>query len=275
MISLASGIRANLIDLQAVSDRLNATQARLGSGKKVDSPIDNPTAFFTAYGLTVRAAEFSSRLDGIAKGIKTLDVASSGIAAITALLKQAGGIARGARALSTAATNDRSTSASEFNRLLRQVDQIAKDSSYDGVNLLRGDSLLVEFGGRAGSANANLEGFDAYSGGSVVVASDQTAGTWISGNSAIDSAITAVETSIANLDRQTSAFRSDLSILTTRKTFTQTSVDNLGTAAAELTNADLQAETATVLTLSARQRFALNAVSLASQSAQLVLRLLQ
>ena len=33
----------------------------------------------------------------------------------------------------------------QFNALLSQIDQLAKDSSYNGVNLLNGDNLKVTF----------------------------------------------------------------------------------------------------------------------------------
>ena len=82
-----------------------------------------------------------------------------------------------------------------------------------------------------------------------------------------------MEDSIKRLDLQTSALRTDLGILNTRQNFTKSFVDNLNTAAADLTNADLRVEAADELSLSSQQSFAIKAISLASQSAQLILRL--
>jgi len=275
-ISLTAGIRANLLALQSVSDSLNETQARLATGKKVNSPIDNPDSFFTAYKLAIRAGELTIGLDTIAKGVKTLNVASAGIAAMKDLLTQAKGVAQGARALSTAATTDaeRRSAAGEFNRLLAQSDTVAKDASFDGVNLLHNDSLMVEFGGKAGSSTSNLAGFDATSGGPVVTATAQTAANWTGDNTAIDNAIATIERSVANLETQSGVLRTNLGILTTRKTFTEDMVSCLNTGAADLTNADLRTETTAHLALASRQNFATNALLLASQNAQLVLRLL-
>jgi len=277
-ISLTAGIRSNLLSLQGTSDLLNQTQARLGSGKKVNSPIDNPSAYFTAQALSNRSADLSARLDGIAKGIQTVKSANTGVTSLTDLLKQAKGVAADARALSTtsAADSDRSAAAVKFNTLMTQIDSIAKDSGYDGVNLLKGDSLTVEFAEKAGSSTLSLSGFTATHGGSVVTTADATAANWKgnSGNTVIDSAIKTIETSIANLQVQSKTLSTNLGILTTRQTFVKTMADTLTTGADNLTNADLNTEAANLLALNTRQQLGVNALSLASQASQSVLKLL-
>jgi len=45
-ISLTAGMRSNLLSLQNTVDLLDRTQARLASGKKVNSALDNPVSFF-------------------------------------------------------------------------------------------------------------------------------------------------------------------------------------------------------------------------------------
>lgn len=277
-ISLTAGIRSNLLSLQGTSDLLNQTQARLGSGKKVNSPIDNPTAYFTAQALSNRASDLTARLDGIAKGIQTVKTANAGVSSLTDLLKQAKGVAQDARALSTAASadSDRSAAAVKFNTLLTQIDSIAKDSGYDGVNLLKGDSLTVEFAEKAGSSTLSLAGFDATHGGTVITTANATAANWkgATGNSVIDSAIKTIETSVANLQIQSKSLSTNLGILTTRQTFVKTMADTLTTGADNLTNADLNTEAANLLALNTRQQLGVNALSLASQASQSVLRLL-
>lgn len=277
-ISLTAGIRSNLLALQGTSDLLNQTQARLGSGKKVNSPIDNPTAFFTAQALSNRAGDLTARLDGIAKGIQTVKAANTGVSALTDLLKQAKGVAADARALSTtsSADADRSAAAVKFNTLMTQIDSIAKDSGYDGVNLLKGDSLTVEFAEKAGSSTLSLTGFTATHGGSVITTADATAANWkgSSGNTTIDTAISSIETSVANLQVQSKTLSTNLGILTSRQTFVKNMADTLTTGADNLTNADLNTEAANLLALNTRQQLGVNALSLASQASQSVLRLL-
>jgi flagellin-like hook-associated protein FlgL len=275
-ISLTAGIRSNLLSLQNTASLLSRTQGRLGTGKKVNSPIDNPTNYFTAQSLTNRSDDLSARLDGITKGVNTVKAASTGIASISTLLKQAKGVAGDARALSTdtadtQAQADRSALMVRFNDLLDQVTSLAKDSGYDGVNLLKNDTLTVEFAEKAGSSNLDLAGFDSAVGGSVITAATQT--DW-SANTNIDTAIKALETSDANLRTQAKTLSSNLGVLTARQDFTKNMVNVLTTGAADLTNADLNEEAANLLALNTQQQLGVNALSLASQASQSVLRLL-
>ncbi|MBK8478730.1 MAG: hypothetical protein IPL39_21340 [Opitutaceae bacterium] len=274
-ISLNAGIRANLLTLQSVADARSQTQVRLGTGKKVNSPIDNPDAFFTSSNLSTRAGELTARLDGVAGGVKTLKAASTGIAAMRDLLDQARGVALEARALPTPeADAERMASARMFNRLLTQSDTVAEDASYDGVRMLMNDSLVIEFGGTSGTSTAHLPGFDATSAGPVVVASPQTPAAWTGDNTAIDQTIERIKTSINNLDTQTGVLETNLSILTARRTFTEDLIGTLNTGAAELVNADIQEETAAQLANNSRQEFATNAMILAAQSTKQVLQLM-
>jgi flagellin-like hook-associated protein FlgL len=278
-ISLTAGIRSNLLSLQSTSSLLARTQERLGTGKKVNSPIDNPTNYFTAQSLTNRAGDLTARLDGIAKGINTVKAADAGIKSVTSLLKQAKGVAQDARALSTdtndtQAQDDRSVLAERFNDLMSQIDDLTKDSGYDGINLLNNDSLTVEFAEKAGSSSLDLEGFDADTAGSVITAGSETVADWKTDNSAIDAAIEDIETSEANLRNESKKLSANLGILTARQDFVKNMANVLTTGAADLTNADLNEEAANLLALNTQNQLGVNALSLASQQSQSVLRLL-
>jgi flagellin-like hook-associated protein FlgL len=277
-ISLTAGIRANLLSLQGTSDLLSQTQSRLGSGKKVASAVDNATAYFTAQSLSTRASDLTARLDGIAKGINVVKAANTGVTAMTTLLNQAKGAAQDARALSTNSDGNtgRSAAAVRFNTLLTQITSTAKDAGFDGVNLLNSNSLTVEFAQKAGSSTLSLTGFSGATGGSVVTVGTQTAANWQggTGNAAIDSAIKLIETSVANLQDKAKEMSANLAILTSRQTFTKNLADTLTTGADSLTNADLNLEAANLLALNTRQQMGVNALSLASQASQSVLKLL-
>ena len=72
-----------------------------------------------------------------------------------------------------------------------------------------------------------------------------------------------------------SSFGSQLSIVQTRQDFTKSLINTLQTGAANLTLADSNEEAANLLALQTRQSLSTKALSLASQSDQNVLRLLQ
>jgi flagellin len=278
-VSLTAGVRSNLLSLQSTASLLAQTQSRLGSGKKVASAIDDPTAYFTAQALTNRASDLTARLDGIQKGIQTVKAATAGIQGINDLLKQAKGIAQDARSLSTSggqADTDRAAALTKFNNVLSQIDSLAKDSGYDGVNLLKSDSLTVQFAEKAGSSTLALTGFAGTHGGAVITSADQTTGDWAGSdnNAKIDTAIAAIETSVSNLQNKSKDLSANLATLTTRQTFTKTLVDTLTTGSDNLTNADLNTESANLLALNTQNSLGVSALSLASQASQSVLKLL-
>lgn len=274
-ISLTAGIRSNLLGLQNTSALLARTQERLGTGKKINSPIDNPTNFFTAEGLKNRASDLTARLDGISKGIQTVKAADAGIKSITNLIKQAKGIANDARALSTDTTDtqaqdDRSVLAARYNTIRTQIDELAADSGYDGVNLLQSDSLTVEFGEKIGSSTLDLTGFDGDTGGLGIAAAANNFST----NASIDTSLAALETAESSLRTQSKSLSANLGVLTARQDFTKSLVSTLTVGADNLVNADLNEEAANLLALNTQQQLGVNALSLASQASQSVLRLL-
>lgn len=135
-IILSGSIRENLLALQRTTDLMNRTQTRLATGKKVNSALDNPNAFFTAQGLTNRANDLSHLLDGIGQAIQTIKAANEGVTAIVTLVEAAK--AKANQALATTNTFTRAKYVEEYNELLNQVQKLAEDSGYNGKNLLGG-----------------------------------------------------------------------------------------------------------------------------------------
>ncbi len=88
-ITLTSAVRNNLLSLQNTADLLGRTQERLATGNKVNSALDDPTAFFTASALDSRASDLNRLLDSVGLGIQTLEAADAGISALSDLVEQA------------------------------------------------------------------------------------------------------------------------------------------------------------------------------------------
>ena len=120
---------------------LRQTQTRLATGKKVNSALDNPINFFTAQGLSVRANDLNALLDAMSTGIDTIQAANNGISAITKLVQSAQALV--SQANQTADPTVRATLAAQFNALLPQIDQLAGDSGFNGINLLGGNDLTI------------------------------------------------------------------------------------------------------------------------------------
>jgi flagellin-like hook-associated protein FlgL len=136
-ITLSSAVRANLNTLQSTAQFMSDVQNKLATGKKVNSALDNPNSFFTASGLTSRANDLSGLLDDMGQSVQTLKAADQGISSITKLVESAK--AKANQALQTQSQYERKQFASQYNELLTQIEDLAKDAGYKGKNLLAGD----------------------------------------------------------------------------------------------------------------------------------------
>ncbi len=384
-ITLSSAVRSNLLSLQNTADLLSGTQERLATGKKINSALDDATAFFTASSLNGRASDLSRLQDFVGNAVQTLKAADEGITALTNLVGSAEATVRqafqtsastarivspvsgvaasdtvlaafgidntdilvigdgsettafaatgtstvqdfldainnntdntdirasltgdGALKLEATGSNeitaqlfdisgdgdtlannlgfthisgqtianagttsaDRTSFSVQFDELRSQIDQLVGDAGYNGVNLLRGDSLTVTFN-ENGSSQLSIAGtvFDA-DGLNISAASNafQT-------DFDIDTALTELSAAAATLRSQASKFGSNLSVVEIRQEFTKALVNVLETGAANLTLADTNEEGANLLALQTRQQLSATALSLASQADQNVLRL--
>ena len=280
-ISLTASMRSNLLSLQQTSDLMSQTQERLATGNKVNSAIDNPSSYYTAQSLNNRASDLNSLLDSMGQAISTIQAADEGIEAITSFVEQAKAVATSA--LDAKNHTERAEYMKQFNEIRDQIDKLAKDSGYKGVNLIGGDSLTVTFN-EDRTSNITITGKDASTAGLGIVeakdwgkVADDDAGATPDELKAQDKAI---NDAIDNITKATSTLRamsSDLgnyySIVETREDFTENLVNVLEEGADKLTLADMNEESANMLALQTRQQLAINSLSLASQAAQSVLSL--
>ena len=166
-ISLTASMRSNLLSLQNTQSLMDTTQERLSTGKKVNSAIDNPSSYYTAQSLNNRASDLSSLLDSMGQAIQTIKAADEGIEAITSFAQQAKAVAQSASDSSDA--TERANYMEQFNNILRQIDGVAKDSGYKGVNLLDGGTLTVKFNEKGDSSLA-ITGKTATTDGDLAIA---------------------------------------------------------------------------------------------------------
>ncbi len=269
-INLSQSVSTNLLTLQRTSGNIASTQTRLSTGLRVNSALDNAAAFFTAKALNDTAQDFDDLKSSIDLAISTIQTAIDGIDAISELVNQAKGLASNAKA--TGDTNERSTLAVQFNELLKQINTIANDSSFNGTNLLQAtpDNLAVEFN-TDNTSNLTITGLDsttATSGINIAVAANN-----FGLNANIDTALTAISSALTTLRSNASTMGSNNTILTTRLNFTDDLVNTLEGGNGKLTLADLNEESANLLALQTRQQLGINSLALAAQSERSILAL--
>jgi len=270
-ISLTSGMRTNLLNLQNTSDLLNRTQQRLSSGKSVNSALDNPTNFFAAQNATQRASDLSNRKDGMSNAVQTVGAANAGITAITSLIQAAKGIAQSA--LSTSDTNVQSKLATQYDTIRSQIDNMSSDSGFQGLNMLSATNTLTVVFNENSTSQLSVIGFLGNSTGlSLSAASGATNSNWQT-TSAITTDSAKMDSAITSLRTSTQTLAANLNIITTRQSFTDSMVSTLQTGADNLTLADMNQEGANMLMLQTRQSLGTTSLSMSSQAAQSVLKL--
>jgi flagellin-like hook-associated protein FlgL len=156
-----------------------------------------------------------------------------------------------------------------YNDLLGQIDDLAKDAGFNGVNLLNGDDLSVLFN-EDGSSKLDIEG---VTNTASALGLSTLASTAFDTNTSINSTLDDLKAGIETLRSQSAKFGANLSVVETRQDFTKQMISVLQTGAANLTLADTNEEAANVLALQTRQQLSSTALSLASQADQNVLRL--
>lgn len=175
----------------------------------------------------------------------------------------------GAKMDATAGNANRVKAISQFNDILDQIDQLAKDSGYKGVNLLGGtDQSLTVIFNEDRSSNLTIQGVDASTKGLDI----SRVTNWGS-NTNIDASIEEVEDAINELRNMASEFGNNYSIVQNREDFTENLINVLEEGSDKLTLADMNEESANMLALQTRQQLGINSLSLASQAAQAVLKL--
>jgi flagellin len=195
---------------------------------------------------------------------------------ITALATTSGGIK-----LDTIG-EQRQSLAKQYNDIREQISRLAKDSGFNGVNLLNSDQLSVTFNERtdADKALLTIKGTDFTAGnddgtsGLKLKAIDSSGVNGFQKNSDLDDVDTRLNTALASLRSTASTFGSQLAIVQTRKDFTNELVNTLKSGADSLVLANSNEEAANLLTLQTRQQLSSQALALASQQEQSVLRLL-
>ena len=271
-IHLTAGMRQNLFSLQKTTTAMESTQSKLASGLRIQSALDDPINFFAAQGHRQRSGDLAQLKDAMAEAIQTVKAANNGIEGITDLIASAKSIAQSAKSAEDTAT--KATLANQYNDVLDQIDNMADDSLYKGVNLLggTGQTLTVLFSENDSSSSIELTGFDASTNSSTGLSIGTADGAWAAASD-IDTAITELDAARDTLRTQAKGLASDLSTITIRQDFTSNMINTLEDGAAELTEADMNEEGANMLMLQTRQQLGTTSLSMASQAAQSVLRL--
>jgi flagellin-like hook-associated protein FlgL len=166
----------------------------------------------------------------------------------------------------------RSSLVAQYNQVLANINTTAQDSSFNGINLLNGDTLNLTFD-ETGASKLAIQGSVLNDAG--LSLSDLNVGTDFLDSNSANSVLTQLTQASTLLRTSASSLGSNLSIVEIRQDFNKNLIDVLQTGASNLTLADTNEEAANSQALSTRQSIAVSALALANQSQQSVLQLLR
>lgn len=300
-VTLSSTARTNLLSIQNTASLIGRTQDRLSTGLAIKSPIDDAVKYFQAKSLSDRAGDLSERKDGIDQGVSALEATLKATEGMEKLVKQMKGIVDGARSQSA---SERKEAQNQLKELVSQVQRLVDDASYKGLNLINSSTstLSVRFSEKSDSkldvkgVNLNAVKFYLKESGTAIglvatgVASAVVAQLGFAShfnaaiskasilavfNSKADTVLKGLDRTITNLRSKSANIANNAAILRVRLDFTKEYVNVLQTGSDKLTLADLNEEGANIMALQTRQQLGIQALSLAGQAEQSILRLVQ
>jgi flagellin len=157
----------------------------------------------------------------------------------------------------------------QYNAIVVQLDALARDTSYNGIDLIEGDNLNVALN-EQGNNSLTVAGVTLDSAGLGLSA---LAGSEFQSNAAVGTILDSLNSALSTLGRQAQQFGSSLDTVQIRQDFTKAMINTLQSGADSLTLADLNQEGANRLALQMHQQLSTTVLSLSSRADQVVLRL--
>lgn len=280
-ISMTSTLMTRLLGLKSGqatgTDKAAATSSigdkpAVSSQTTVSTPSTTETTTIAVTSLNQKAQDLQKLLDGLEQSITTLQNSRDAINEVVALAEEAGGITVRARdTLKTAAgyegNKDRIAELEQrYTAVLEKLDKlVASSAAKNGVNLLKGDTLVTAFD-EDGKSTLETQGSDLTSKGLEFRAPDFSTAFKVQ-DSRID-VMNAIDIAVTLRHQVTS----DMMLIQTRQDFSENTIETLNAGASKIQFGDLGEEAANLLVLQVRQQLAETDAPLASEAQQYLLK---
>ena len=258
-----------------MSERGAGAGAPIGSGsvtgQKISSAKDNGAIWAIAQNQRAESASLNSVISSLQRGQSVADVAMSAGTAISDILVQMKEkvLAATEAGLSTAS---KSALSDEYKALRDQIDTIANNATFDGVNLISSTSVNSS----SIKAIANADATATIDIAHVVLSKSNTkiAATLATLTNGVTSAdVKEVEDAIQDVSSALSKLGTGAKALDTHMTNVMKLQDTLDAGVGNLVDADLAKESARLQALQTKQQLGVQALSIANQSSSSLLGL--
>lgn len=260
-----------LQNLNKTNADLATAQTRINTGLKVAGAKDNAAVYAVAQGMRADTGALNAVSTSLDRATSIADVALAAGESISDLLVEM-------REKATAAmdpsldTFSRNAYDADFKALVEQIEVIIQNAEFDGANILDGSiSGGIEFLADADAARSlTLKTQDLSFSGSVITLS-QTAS--LGSASLAAQTVSAIKTSLDNVNQALANLGSDLKKLEAHNTFVTKLQDSLEVGVGNLVDADLARESARLQALQVKQQLGVQALSIANGQPQIILSL--
>ena len=270
-VNTNQGAMIALQNLNTTNKELGVVQNRINTGQKISSAKDNGAIWAIAQNQRAESASLNSVVSSLQRGQSVADVAMSAGTAISDILVQMKEkvLAATEAGLSTASKQALSD---EYTSLRDQIDTIANNATFDGVNLISRPSVnsssIKAIANADATATIDIDHVDLSKSNAKIAA------TLTSLTGTVNSAdVKEVEDAIQDISSALSKLGTGAKALDTHMTNVMKLQDTLDAGVGNLVDADLAKESAKLQALQTKQQLGVQALSIANQSSSSLLGL--
>jgi flagellin len=258
-------------NLAAVTNRLEGNFSRLSSGLRITSAADDPAGLGISERMRAKLMSIQQASRNGQDGVSLVQTAEGSLGEVTSNLARMRELSVQS-ANGTLNTGDRAALNAEFTALITEIDRVAEQTDFNGINLLDGSNgvITIQIGSEASeSIDINMEDM-----------TDSALG--LTGGTFNLSTVTNASAALATIDTaidSVTGFRADLGAIQNRMSSAIRSLanseQNLAAAESRIRDVDVARETADLTRNSILQQAAVSVLSQANTQPQIALSLLQ
>jgi flagellin len=270
-VNTNQGAMVALQNLNQTNKDLGVVQGRVNTGLKIANAKDNGAVWAIAQNQRAESTSLNAVVSSLQRGQSVVDVALSAGGAISDILVQM-------KEKVLAATEAGLTTASkqalsdEYVALRNQIDTIANNASFDGVNLISSPATnsadVKSIANADASATIDIDHVDLSKSNASIAATLST----LTGSVA-SADVTEIETAIQDVSSALSKLGTGAKALDTHMTNVMKLQDTLDAGIGNLVDADLAKESAKLQSLQTKQQLGVQALSIANQTSGILLGL--
>jgi len=265
------GAMIALQSLGAINAELATVQRRISTGLKISSAKDNGAIWAIAQNQRAESKALDAVKASLQRGQSIADVAITGAESISDILMQMKEKALAASDV-TLDTASKAALNEDYIALRRQIDKVAANAEFNGVNLISAGSTgqVRALANSSATSTIDVDHIDLSTTGGAI------SGTLANLTGTVgQTELAAIDTAIKAVNAAAARFGTGSKALDTHLTFVGKQQDVIDAGVGRLVDADLAKESARFQALQVRQQLAIYALGIANQAPSMLLQLFQ